>query len=157
MKESWNHLISPVLKEKKQQRKVGYLWSFLIILILQMRKEEGYTMGSLPTTCMYNHEDDVGSQRKSYELALQRWELGWSRCSSGEGNWPGLACPTDSQHLQGGLAHGRSLEMLADSKIKHSTSQSCSGSSTRKCMQDVYILAQRGPLINTNWTWVLTH
>lgn len=52
MKESWNHLISPVLKEKKQQRKVGYLWSFLIILILQMRKEEGYTMGSLPTTCM---------------------------------------------------------------------------------------------------------
>lgn len=70
---------------------MGYLWSFLIILILQMRKEEGYTMGSLPTTCMYNHEDDVGSQRKIYELALQLWELGWSRCSSGEGNWPVLS------------------------------------------------------------------
>lgn len=61
------HLIFTLIFKNKQEKTLRYLWSFFFILILQVRKEEALNEELPTTTCMYNHEDHVGSRKEQNE------------------------------------------------------------------------------------------
>lgn len=150
MKESWNHLISPVLKEKKTAKESGV--SLVLSYHIDIADEErGRLHDGLSTYHLY-----VQSQRKSYELAMQLWELGWSHCSSGEGNWPGLSHGLPAPARRPGTRQVSGNACWLQDKALNLTKLQWKFNK-KMYAGCIYILAQRGPLINTNWTWVLTH
>lgn len=152
-------MIFTLILTNKQKKKLRYLWPFLFILILQMRKEEDLNEELPTTTHMYNHETtwDHGGNR------ISSWWLGFQLCN--------LAC-----HAMWVPLGGRDLPSWSHWNLAPTTGPGHIAGLWQCCWRqdkapfphkaaveiqwaNAYrmYLTQEGQLVNTNWIWVLKH